>query len=112
MNINDIYRQFWQQEILSTEEKRTALRAYITSILAASDWTQPASGSLVFTVQKNNVGTAITGTLAAGAGAGTTTDLTNSVSFAAGDLIVIKVVNNATSASATISRHSLLATFE
>ncbi len=72
---------------------------------------QPASGSLVITVQKNNVDTAITATIAAGAAAGTVTDLTNSVSFAAGDLLIIKVVNNATAASATISRHSLLATF-
>jgi len=73
--------------------------------------TQPASGSLVITVQKNNVDTAITATVTAGAAAGTVTDTTNSVSFAAGDLLIIKVVNNATGTSATISRHSLLATF-
>ena len=83
----------------------------ISNMRITNSGAQPASGSLIFTVQKNNVDTAITGTLAAGAAAGTTTDLSNQVSFAAGDLIVIKVVNNATSASATISRHSLLATF-
>lgn len=72
---------------------------------------QPASGSLVITVQKNAVDTAITATVAAGAAAGSVTDLVNSVSFTSGDLLIIKVVNNATAASANIARHSLLATF-
>jgi hypothetical protein len=83
----------------------------ISNLIFTNSGAQPGTGSLVVTVQKNNADTAITATLAAGAGTSTVTDLVNSVSFAAGDLLIIKVVNNATGASATISRHSLLVTF-
>ena len=65
---------------------------------------QPASGSLVFTIMINNVASTITCTLAAGAGAGGTTlsDTTHTETVAAGDLVYIRVVNNATAASAPV----------
>ena len=58
---------------------------------------QPASGSLVLTIRKNGVDTAITITIPAGSSIGTYSDTTNSESFAAGDLISVKAVNNAIS---------------
>lgn len=64
---------------------------------------QPAGGSLVMTVRKNEVDTAMTVTIAAGAAAGTYQDTTNSVSFTAYDRITIKAVNNdGSTASASI----------
>ncbi len=63
---------------------------------------QSGLGSLVVTVRKNAANTAITLTIAAGAAAGTFTDLSNTVSFAAGDLISFKIVNNAAATSANI----------
>ncbi|MCL4522639.1 MAG: hypothetical protein M1453_07765 [Acidobacteria bacterium] len=64
---------------------------------------QPASGSLVATLRKNGVDQAVTITIAAGSAAGTFTDTTNSFTFAAGDEISIKFVNNASVASPSIS---------
>lgn len=68
---------------------------------------QPASGSLVLTIRKNGVDTAITITIPAGSSIGTYSDTTNSESFAAGDLISVKAVNNATIASGNITAISL-----
>jgi hypothetical protein len=68
---------------------------------------QPASGSLVFTLRKNNADTAITATQAAGASAALLADTTNSVSVAAGDFLSLKVANNATGASAGIRGFSV-----
>ena len=51
---------------------------------------------------KNGVATAVTFTIAAGAGAATYSDLVNTVSYAAGDSLRINLQNNATGASATI----------
>ncbi|MCI0550614.1 MAG: hypothetical protein L0287_06645 [Anaerolineae bacterium] len=72
---------------------------------------QPASGTLVVTVQKNNVDTAITFTVPISGAAGEYSNLANTVSFVTGDLAQIKLVNNATSDSANISNGSLLLTF-
>lgn len=64
---------------------------------------QPGDGTLVATVRKNGVDTTVTVTVAAGAAAGTVTDLTHSVAFAAGDLLSLKLVNGSPgTASATI----------
>lgn len=60
---------------------------------------QPASGSLVRTLRKNGADTSIVITVAAGSAGGVFSDLTNSVSVAAGDLINWKIVNNATTTS-------------
>jgi hypothetical protein len=54
---------------------------------------QPGDGALTVTLRKNGVDTAVTLTVAAGAAAGTFSDLTHSVAFAAGDLLSIKLVN-------------------
>jgi len=62
--------------------------------------TQPASGSLVVTVRKNNADTAITLTVAAGSVANFFNNTTNSVSFTAGQYASVKFQNNATSTSA------------
>jgi hypothetical protein len=68
---------------------------------------QPASGSLVLTVRKNGADTALTVTQAAGAAAALKADTTNAVSFAAGDFLSVKAVNNATGASAGLRGFSL-----
>ena len=83
----------------------------ISNLRFTTSSAQPASGSLVVTVNKNNVNTALTVTIAANAAPGTAADTTHSVSFSAGDLVIIEIKNNATGASATISRNSLLVTF-
>jgi hypothetical protein len=64
--------------------------------------TQPATGSHVLTILKNGVATSIVVTIAAGSGAGIFSDTTNSESFAAGDEISIKAVNNASGNSSTL----------
>jgi hypothetical protein len=68
---------------------------------------QPATGSLVLTIRKNGVDTAITITIPAGSSIGTYSDTTNSVSFVAGDLISVKAVNNALLPSGNLTSISL-----
>lgn len=69
---------------------------------------QPGAGSLVFTVRKNGVDTAVVATVTAGAAAGVFTDLTHSVAFAAGDLFSLKIQNNdGATPSATFTSFSL-----
>lgn len=68
---------------------------------------QTISGSLVLTIRKNGVDTAITITIPAGTSSGTFSDTTNSASFAAGDLISIKAVNNAVLTSGNVTAISL-----
>lgn len=67
---------------------------------------QGATGSLVATLQKNAVDTALTITIAAGSAAGNFSDTTNSVTFAAGDTWQIKTVQNATSGSTSAAGYS------
>lgn len=67
---------------------------------------QPASGSLVLTLQKNAVDTASTITIASGSAIGNYTDNTNTVSFTAGDTWQIKIVQNATSGSTNLGGYS------
>jgi|SRR5215213_1712203 len=89
----------------TTEALRQAVAPYaqtIRNFRLATGSAQPASGSLVVTLRKNGVDTAVTFTIAAGAAAGTYGDLTHSASFAASDLISWSIVNNATGTSATI----------
>lgn len=57
--------------------------------------TQPASGSQTFTIRKNGADTTIVATHAAGAAAAMESDTSHSASFAAGDLLSLKIVNNA-----------------
>lgn len=64
---------------------------------------QSATGSLVFTLRKNQVDTAVVTTIAAGSAGGTEANSgANSVAFSAGDDIGIKAVNNATATSARV----------
>lgn len=67
---------------------------------------QPASGSLVLTLQKNAADTALTITIAAGSAIGNYTDNTNTVSFVAGDTWQIKIVQNATAGSTNLGGYS------
>ena len=71
---------------------------------------QPASGSLVLTLQKNAVDTALTITIASGSAIGNYTDTSNSVSFVAGDTWQIKIVQNATSGSTNLGGYSFKVT--
>jgi hypothetical protein len=57
--------------------------------------TQPATGSLVAKVRKNNADTAIVITMAANAPAGTYSDTSHTVAIAAGDYVSFSIVNNA-----------------
>jgi hypothetical protein len=65
---------------------------------------QPASGSLVCTLYVNNVATALTVTIPAGAAAPSNhVDSTNTVALAANDILRWVFQNNATAASATLT---------
>jgi hypothetical protein len=75
----------------------TLSRLYVQTSAA-----QPATGSLVCTVRKNSVDQALTLTIAAGSAAGVFTDLVNTVSVVAGDLMGMKFQNNATTVSANV----------
>lgn len=69
---------------------------------------QPATGSCVITVRINGVDSALTLTIAAGSAPGVFSNLINSVNYAAGDRVTLKVVNNATlTASAQINSTSI-----
>lgn len=63
---------------------------------------QPGTGSLVITLRKNGVDQTVAITIAAGAAAGNFSDTSNSFTVAAGDILVIKLVNSATAGSALL----------
>ncbi len=63
---------------------------------------QPASGSLVITVNKNSSNTALQITLTSTSSVGIHTNTADSFTVAAGDLIVVEAKNNATEASGLI----------
>ncbi len=72
---------------------------------------QSGTGSLVFTVRKNAVDTAVVVTIAAGSAANTEANSgASSVSLSAGDDCSIKVVNNATATSAAVHNTSAMIT--
>lgn len=80
-----------------------------TKLVIRTTNTQNAGGSMVFTLRKNGVDTAIVCTIPAGA----TTNIftaTGSVSFAASDLISIKARNNAAATSANVVQMSIMYT--
>jgi hypothetical protein len=72
----------------------------ISRMYFSTSTTQPASGSLVLTLRKNNADTALTLTVAAGSAANFFNDTTNAVSYTAGQYASIKFQNNATATSA------------
>jgi hypothetical protein len=70
---------------------------------------QPASGSLVFTVRKNQVDTAVVTTIAAGSAANTEANSgATSATYSAGDDMTFKAVNNASTTSATPHNFSIM----
>lgn len=91
--------------LITTENQRqiaspiafTMSKFYITTLTS-----QPGTGSLVLTMRKNGSSQSLTVTIAAGAAAGVFSDTSNSFSVAAGDLLTLQVVNNASSASAQL----------
>jgi hypothetical protein len=83
----------------------TLSRLYFTTATA-----QPASGTLVVTLRKNNADTALVITIAAGSAANFFNNTANSISFTAGQYASIKVVNNASAASAAVNCVSIMVT--
>ena len=71
--------------------------------------TQPASGSLVFTMRLNLVDTAYTITVAAGSVTGVYQNTSGSLSVAAQGILEYKIVNNAATSSGTIVAVSVTA---
>lgn len=70
---------------------------------------QPASGSLVFTVRKNQVDTAVVTTIAAGSAANTEANSgATSATYAAGDDMTFKAKNNASATSANTHNFSIM----
>lgn len=89
----------------ATENNRQIVMPYagtIKNFYVATSTLQPASGNMVITLRKNGASQTVTLTIAAGAAAGTFSDLVNSFTFVAGDLISIQFVNNGTAASAAL----------
>lgn len=94
----------------ATENNRQTLvprNSKVTQLVLVTATSQPASGSIVYTLRKNGVDTAITVTIAANAAAGTFVDSTNSVQFTARDLLSLKAVNNATGNSGQLISWSI-----
>jgi hypothetical protein len=81
----------------------------IKNLFVVTNTAQPNDGPLVFTVRKNGVDTTLTVTVAANAAASTVSDTTHTVSFAAGDLLSMKIVNNSSSSSAGVSQFAVVA---
>lgn len=70
---------------------------------------QPATGSIVYTVRKNQVDTAVVVTIAAGSAANTEANSgVTSATFAAGDDMTFKAVNNASTTSANTHNFSIM----
>jgi hypothetical protein len=68
-----------------------------------------STSTIVFTLRKNSTATELTCTIAGGSSGGTfASNLTNSVSFAAGDLMSIKAVNNALASSGSVGNISIM----
>jgi hypothetical protein len=82
----------------------------LSRLYFATATTQPASGSLVLTLRKNNADTALVITIAAGSAANFFNDTANSVSFTAGQYASIKFQNNATGTSAQANAVALMVT--
>ena len=71
---------------------------------------QSGTGSLVINIRKGAANTGITITIAAGSATGTFTDLSNTASIAAGDLLSIQIINNATAASTQMNGWAMIGT--
>ena len=74
----------------------------LTGLTVVTDTTQPATGTFVFTVRKNGADTAIVATVTAGA-TRNVFSTTGSVAFAAGDLLSVAGLNNASTTACDIA---------
>ncbi len=91
--------------VLTNENTRRVIMPVactMSKFYTVSGSTQPATGSLTLTIRKNIADTILVITIAAGSIAGIYSNTSSIVSFAAGDAMAIKFVNNATSTSASI----------
>jgi hypothetical protein len=70
--------------------------------------TQPATGSLVFTLRVNSGDTAMTITIAAGSATNKYFNNSTTIAVVQGDLVSFKVVNNASTSSGTIVTNSIM----
>lgn len=98
-----LYGQFFFASSLSVESARQNVMPFactIKNLYVRTSTAQSGTGNMVITIRKNGAATALTLTIAAGAAAGTFTDLVNSFTVVAGDLLSIELVNNATATSA------------
>jgi len=91
----------------TTYESIIAKAGTISAWYVRTGAAQPGTGSLTLTIQKNGVDTALVIVIAAGAAAGTFSDLTNSFAVAAGDILQIKGVNAASTTSAGMRGHGV-----
>lgn len=90
----------------ATEDVQTAAMAnngVFKWAVVKTSTAQSNTGSLVFTWRKNKSSQSLIVTVASNSAAGTFTDMTNSFSCVAGDVISVMVVNNATATSAAIT---------
>jgi hypothetical protein len=102
------YLAFYTPGLFTTTANIAVTRACTAqNLYFSTNSAQPASGSLVITILKNNAATGITITVAAGAAAAIHSDITHTVSLSQGDSLTMQIVNNATGASALITRASL-----
>lgn len=79
----------------------------LKNFYVATSTAQPASGSMTVTLRKNGAGTALAITLAASATSGVASNTTARVTVAAGDLVSVRFLNNATDPSAQVVSFSL-----
>jgi hypothetical protein len=93
------------QRIVSIPQTCSLSRWYVRTSA-----TQPASGSLVITLRKNQVDTALAITIAAGSVAGTYSNTATSIAFSAADLSSVKVQNNAAANSTPVISLSIMVT--
>jgi len=96
---------FGQTNFSATEASRQFIMpaaGSIRNLYVRTGNSQHNSNSLVVTIRKNGTATAVTLTIAANAAAGVFSNVANSFSFVAGDLISVEFVNNATGSSANI----------
>jgi serine/threonine protein kinase len=73
-----------------------------TNLYVETRASQPATGTMVFTIRDDGAPTSVTITMAAEEAAGLKSDRSNTASVAAGSIVSVKVANNASTNSASI----------
>ncbi|MCX6596159.1 MAG: hypothetical protein NTV70_07310 [Acidobacteria bacterium] len=87
----------------STRQVAIPVAGTLRDLVIRTSSSQPSTGSLVCAVRVNGVSTLLSVTVAANAATGTFSDLTDTVTVAALDLLSVSCVNTATASSATVS---------